>query len=191
MQNGKLGRRCIMAKIKVISLVQPWAYLFALGAKKFETRSWQTKYRGELYIHSSAKFHFSDLELCRESEHFKKYIPDPSSGILVTGAIIGKVNLVDIVTTESIRETLPAEERAFGDYRDGRYAWKCEGAMLLPEPIQAKGKLSIWEYEMKDELEEFDPDYIGPDPEDDEPDLNGPTQGEFAERMHYYQRYLK
>lgn len=39
--------------------------------------------------------------------------------------------------------------------------------------------------------DEFDPDYIGPDPEDYEPDLNGPTQGEIAERMHYYQHYLK
>lgn len=41
--------------------------------------------------------------------------------------------------------------------------------------------------------QEFDPDYVGPDR--DEPDMNGPTAkesaAEFAERMHYYQHYLK
>lgn len=174
-----------MANVKVISLIQPWAYLFAIGAKKFETRSWQTKYRGELYIHASAKVHFSDLELCRDSEHFRKYIPDHTNGILVQGAIIGKVTLIDIVKTETIRESLSVEERAFGDYRDGRYAWKCEGAILLPEPIPAKGKLSIWDFDMDDteELEDY--------PEKDEPDLNGPSAYEEAERMHRIQRDLK
>lgn len=174
-----------MAKVKVISLLQPWAYLFATGAKKFETRPWQTKHRGELYIHASAKVHFSDLELCRDSEHFARYIPDHTNGILAQGAIIGKVNLIDIVTTESIRESLSAEERAFGDYRDGRYAWKCEGAMLLPEPIPAKGKLSIWDFDMDDteELEDY--------PENDEPDLDGPSASEIAERQYNIQRNLK
>lgn len=185
-----------MGKIKVISLLQPWAYLFASGAKEYETRSWQTKHRGELYVHAFAKFHFSDLELCYQSKHFNKYIPDPSNGILVTGAIIGKVNLVDIVPTESIRDSISEQERAFGNYSPGRFAWKCEGAMLLPEPIPAKGKLSIWEFMMKEDDDEFDPDYLGPDPEGpDEPDLDGPTKREyeasFADRMHYYQHHLK
>lgn len=173
-----------MPKIKVISLLQPWAYLFAIGAKKFETRPWQTKYRGELYIHASAKVYFSDLELCRESDHFKKYIPD-QNGILVQGAIIGKVNLVDIVTTESVRETISAQERAFGDYRPGRFAWRCEGATLLDIPIEAKGKLSIWEFDMDDteELEDY--------PESKEPDLMGPDANEIAERMDNIQRKLK
>jgi hypothetical protein len=46
-----------MAKVKVISLKQPWAYLFAIGAKKFETRGWQPRYHtsGELFIHASGK----------------------------------------------------------------------------------------------------------------------------------------
>lgn len=181
-------------KIKVISLKQPWAYLSASGAKKNETRPWKTEYRGELYIHASAKISFWDMELCRDSPHFKKFIPNPASGILVQGAIIGKVNLTDIVTTESIRDSISEQERAFGDYNDGRYAWKTEGAMLLPEPIFCKGKLSIWEYELEDatEIVEFDPDYIGPDPEPDEEGPRGrEAQDREAERMDYYQRHLK
>ncbi len=41
--------------MKAISILQPWASLVALGHKKIETRSWNTKYRGELLIHASKK----------------------------------------------------------------------------------------------------------------------------------------
>ena len=40
-------------KIKAISLWQPWANLIAVGAKKYETRSWKTNYRGALLICAS------------------------------------------------------------------------------------------------------------------------------------------
>lgn len=40
--------------MKVISIMQPWATLIVLGHKKIETRSWNTKYRGEILIHASA-----------------------------------------------------------------------------------------------------------------------------------------
>lgn len=42
--------------MKCISLWQPWAHLMAIGAKKIETRSWATKYRGLLAIHASKKW---------------------------------------------------------------------------------------------------------------------------------------
>jgi len=167
-----------MAKVKVISLYQPWAYLFASGAKKNETRPWRTNLRGELYIHATQKISFNDLELCRQSEHFRRYIPDPASGILVQGAIIGKVHISDVVNVESIRDALLAEERAFGDYRDGRYAWKADGHTLLDQPIFVKGRQGIWEYDLPGEPTR-------------EPDMMAPDQRETAERMHYYQHYLK
>lgn len=42
--------------MKVISLLQPWASLVILGHKKIETRSWNTKYRGDLLIHASKRW---------------------------------------------------------------------------------------------------------------------------------------
>ncbi len=39
--------------MKAISLLQPWATLVAIGAKRIETRSWATNYRGPLAIHAS------------------------------------------------------------------------------------------------------------------------------------------
>ena len=41
--------------MKAITIWQPYAQAIALGLKKFETRSWPTKYRGKLAIHASLK----------------------------------------------------------------------------------------------------------------------------------------
>lgn len=41
--------------MKAITIWQPWASLIAIGAKKYETRSWKTDYRGPIAIHSAAK----------------------------------------------------------------------------------------------------------------------------------------
>jgi hypothetical protein len=38
--------------MKALSLWQPWATLVSIGAKRIETRSWPTKYRGPLAIHA-------------------------------------------------------------------------------------------------------------------------------------------
>lgn len=41
--------------MKAITIWQPWASLIACGVKKYETRSWATKYRGPIAIHSALK----------------------------------------------------------------------------------------------------------------------------------------
>jgi len=50
--------------MKAISLWQPWASLIAVGAKTFETRSWNTKYRGPIAIHAAAKSVNSVIKEC-------------------------------------------------------------------------------------------------------------------------------
>lgn len=42
--------------MKALTLTQPWASLVAIGAKKIETRSWRTAYRGPLAIHAAKGF---------------------------------------------------------------------------------------------------------------------------------------
>lgn len=39
--------------MKALTLTQPWATLVAIGAKRIETRSWSTSYRGPLAIHAA------------------------------------------------------------------------------------------------------------------------------------------
>lgn len=39
--------------MKALTIWQPWASLLACGAKIFETRSWATRYRGQIAIHAA------------------------------------------------------------------------------------------------------------------------------------------
>ena len=39
--------------MKVISIKEPFATLIKDGVKIYETRSWKTNYRGEIYVHAS------------------------------------------------------------------------------------------------------------------------------------------
>jgi hypothetical protein len=134
---------------KVITLQQPWAELCVLGLKQFETRGWRTSYRGELYIHASAHFEHSDLELCHVNEFFREAIPSPHT--LECGKVIGKVNLSDILDASLVSETLEASGRmgkrelSFGLYSPGRWAWQLTHAVKFSNPIRHRGALSIWE----------------------------------------------
>ena len=47
--------------MKAVTLYQPYASLVAIGAKKFETRSWKTSYRGPLAIHAGVSEKYLDL----------------------------------------------------------------------------------------------------------------------------------
>ena len=73
--------------MKVLTIKQPWATLIMQGDKRFEFRSWQTKYRGDLLIHAGKGI---DKEALKR---LSKYIPKD----MPTGKILGKVKLVDCV----------------------------------------------------------------------------------------------
>ena len=70
--------------MKVLTIKQPWATLIMQGDKRFEFRSWQTKYRGELLIHAGKGI---DKEAVKR---MKKYIPED----MPLGKIIGKVKWI-------------------------------------------------------------------------------------------------
>ena len=84
--------------IKVLTVRQPWAWLIVSGHKTIENRTWQTKYRGPLYIHAGLRMH--DIPLSDIERMFRIKI-DPAS--LQFGAVIGRVQLVDIVTRSRSR----------------------------------------------------------------------------------------
>lgn len=151
MESGIEGTKAM----KVISIVQPWATLIALVEKKYETRSWATKYRGPLAIHASKKI---NKEACRW-EPIRSVLAkhDYSEKNLPTGAIIATTRLADCIqVTQDFRESLQAEleggilihaqEYLFGGYSTGRYAWELTDVERLPAPIPAKGRLGLWEY---------------------------------------------
>jgi hypothetical protein len=138
--------------MKVLSLLQPLATLVVMGVKKYEVRSWQTKHRGALLIHASAKKPSRRERLFfEEADYFRDYID--SMDHLPYGAIIGEVNLLAIHETGWLLQHLEADpfhnwarELAFDDYSPGRYAWQLTGARKLGYVLPLKGSLGLWEY---------------------------------------------
>lgn len=133
--------------MKALSLLQPWATLVVIGVKTIETRSWGTKYRGPILIHASQGKAGS---IFASEPPFKKYIHEFKK--LPFGSIIGQATITNVIRVEDLGmnveliNRLTMEEKAFGDYSEGRYAWILEDAVQFDNPIPARGTLSIWEY---------------------------------------------
>lgn len=130
--------------MKVLSLTEPCATLIKEKKKLIETRSWKTKYRGELYIHASAT---KIPKAWKEDTEFMALV----EGIpLNYSHIICKCKLVDCIymTKEYVEEMKSKnyQEYICGKYEEGRYAWILEDVEPLKEPIEAKGRLGIWEF---------------------------------------------
>ena len=140
--------------MRLISLWEPWATLMALGEKLVETRSWSTSYRGWLAIHAS-KGGLSKRDLAG-------YLADPEfkwaiqGAVLSPGRIVAVVKLVDCCPTvdmipnpayPSVFRKYPhldtRQERAFGDYHAGRWAWVTDEVYGLPEPIPFRAKQGL------------------------------------------------
>ena len=127
--------------MKVLTIRQPWATLIMSGYKRFEFRGWPTKYRGELLIHAGKTV---DKEA---SERLEKYLPSE----LPLGKILGKVNLVDCIKCDDDFKGKCLKENkdvyAKSTFIE-KFAWQLENAEVFDEPIEAKGKLSLWEYDI-------------------------------------------
>lgn len=141
--------------MKVISLLQPWATLVAIGAKRIETRSWATKYRGPLAIHAS-KGVKAFIKKLIWTEPFHTVLAKAGFKLcfgadwnLPLGKIIATCNLADVIPiTPEFVASLSEQEKAFGDYTPGRFAWILEDVKKLPEPIPAKGQLGLWKFDL-------------------------------------------
>ncbi len=134
--------------MKALSLTQPWATLIAIGAKRVETRSWSTNFRGLIAIHASKGFPKWAHEYIT-ADHFWHRLyhagyTKPKDFPL--GAIIATAQLTTVgTTTAAVKAGLSPEQIAFGDFSAGRFAWFFNSAKLLREPIPCKGALGLWE----------------------------------------------
>ena len=121
--------------------------MIAEKVKYIETRSWKTKYRGELYIHASKK------KLTKNNLHeYDEQLSLLKNTNFRYGCIIAKCTLVDckVMTDELIEEVEKnRNEYICGDYKVGRYAWILKDIEALQVPIAAKGRLGIWTYQEK------------------------------------------
>jgi hypothetical protein len=111
-----------MKNYKVLTVKQPWAFLIVMGIKPVENRDWQTTHRGLLLIHAGQSYDPQpDLE--------REFGIDPKR--LTYGAVIGSVELTDIVTDHPSR------------FFVGRYGWVLQNARPI-DPVPLRGQLRIF-----------------------------------------------
>lgn len=142
--------------MKALSLTQPWASLVVMGAKKIETRSWSTDYRGPLAIHASKGFPKAAQALALNVA-MQRGLGGALPFSLPRGAVLGIVNLTDVhrVATDGRlapdvlrRFNAAPDEEEFGDYSsDDRWAWMLPERVWFERPMPAKGALGLWDWE--------------------------------------------
>lgn len=109
--------------MKVLTIKQPFVDLILEGKKNLEIRTWQTRYRGRLYLHSSKSTKI-DGKKC--------------------GYILGYVYLADVK-----QMTRAHEKKACIDYIENAYSWVLINPAKI-KPIPCNGKLSLWDFNIND-----------------------------------------
>ncbi len=136
--------------MKAITLWQPWASLMSIGEKRFETRSWSTKHRGEMAIHA-AKMPISKIPLPNATFVLMQSLLE-RGGLdifdLPYGCVVAVGNLIEIFPTEEHwhRINIRAKDLELGDWSEGRFAWDFAEVDALDPPIPTRGSQGIWEW---------------------------------------------
>ena len=122
-----------MDQVKGLTLHQPWASAIAQGQKRFETRSWPTRYRGLVAIHAGKSTDHIDSE------------EDFPLGAIVAIAKIGQVYKTHkVVWPEDFTPGRRATEKTWGDWTVGRFAWRLDDVLAFSEPIPCRGFQGLW-----------------------------------------------
>lgn len=154
--------------MKAITIWQPYASLVSIHKKPDETRGWPTKYRGPIAIHAGVKpAHEMDLETIRACHNafglateslFPEYVRGlPHGSIVAIAKLVECWKVIEHTQTAIIlmqsngvgedKVSIHEPYLAFGDYSVGRYIWGLADIHALPEPIPAKGKQGLWNWE--------------------------------------------
>lgn len=140
--------------LKALSLWQPWGSLWLSPNKRHETRHWKTSHRGRLLVHAAKRIEKdvdSELDDICSSEFGNHW------GIeLPTGAIIGMLDLVDVIPTEKLyarkrafddctRTDQESADLACGNFDPNRFGWRRGSYWRFPEPIPYRGRQMLFD----------------------------------------------
>lgn len=120
-----------------VSLWQPWASAIALGHKAIETRSWSTRYRGQIAIHAAKRF-AAEERMFASVEHTLGRLPAQ----LPLGAIVAIAELTGVQPAHEL--AAGPIEKIYGNYTPGRFGWCLESVRALLDPIPYKGKQGLF-----------------------------------------------
>lgn len=126
--------------MKALTIKQPWAQLIIEGYKKYEFRSWKTKYRGKILIHAGMSLE-RDMAL-----RFKDYNVSYTMGAIIGEATLEDCILVDKKFNEELRKIDPIVYGRSNHVET--YAWKLSNVVKYDKPIEIKGQLGLWNYDV-------------------------------------------
>lgn len=132
--------------MKGLTVLQPWASLIAVGAKRVETRGWRTPYRGPVLITASKAFPRTLRDLAA-GEPFdailRRHGLDPAR--LPTGVALAVATLARTIPTAGPRTPgIDPAEIPLGYFDPGRSAWCLEHVRPLRHPVKVRGALGLW-----------------------------------------------
>ena len=124
--------------MKCLSICQPFADLIISGKKTIELRNWNTRYRGEFLVHAPVKIRKEDCKRLKISTK------------LITGAIIGKIEIFDVKKYETAYE-LKQDKRfhlASKNFHNRKYGFILKNPKKFRTPIPYKGKLNFFDVKL-------------------------------------------
>jgi hypothetical protein len=112
--------------MKCLSLNQPYAELLISGKKTIEVRGWNTNFRGQFLVHASKKI---------KEEACNRLKIDQAK--LVTGAILGKANLYDVISYQNKNCFLKDKNKHFAssNYDKPKYGFLVNQTKRFEVPI--------------------------------------------------------
>ncbi len=117
--------------MKALSLKQPFAELIVSGRKTIEIRKWNTKFRGEFFIHAS-------------KNPDKKAMEKFGFGELPLGCLVGKAKIDNVKKYIDENEFIKDKGKHLADISYGNYGFILKNAERIKE-IQCGGKLGFWD----------------------------------------------
>lgn len=138
--------------MKVISIWQPFSTLLVKDFKLFETRTWPAPasligqrigIASTKSLNVAQKLHCEDpfFQKCYDGTCLENWTTLPR-GYLLGTAILHSVELM----TEELLDDVSDEEKAYGWWELGGYAWRMRNRIELPTPIMIRGQQGIFDW---------------------------------------------
>lgn len=151
--------------MKVLTVRQPWCWAIAAGYKTIENRTWTTQHRGTLGIHAAAKWDDYPEDAAREVRdkaralgHVLPKTMRDAWPLTATGYVLAVVDLVSICTATM---NDPSATCGCGPWAvPGQAHWRLDLARKLDKPLEAKGRLGLWELDFTLEDQQWTADEI-------------------------------
>ena len=131
-----------------LSMHQPWASLLVLGIKRFEGRTWSTRYRGRLWIASAAREPTDEEIAAVEQQYVDNYggrrsaIPFPKA--YPTQALLGTVDLVDCLPQDDFQRYRAKNASDLVENSESQHLFVCQNPHQAVLPQRAKGGHKLW-----------------------------------------------